>query len=50
MVMVIVGDFEPDKVLEEVKKRLLPREPMADIKRIYPEEPKEINKAIIRLN
>jgi predicted Zn-dependent peptidase len=42
-VMVISGDFEPEKIIDEVKKRLLPREPMSEIKRIYPEEPKEVN-------
>ena len=46
-VMVIVGDFEPEKVVKEVEKRLLPREPMGEIKRIYPEEPEEINKSLI---
>ena len=44
MVMCISGDFEPEKIIEEVKKRLIPREKMAEIKRIYPEEPKGINK------
>ena len=44
MIMCISGDFEPEKVIEEVKKRLIPREKMAEIKRIYPTEPKGINK------
>ena len=44
MVMCIAGDFEPEKIVEEVKKRLLPREKMSEIKRIYPEEEKDINK------
>ena len=44
MVMCLSGDFEPEKIIEEVKKRLIPREKMAEIKRIYPEEPKGINK------
>ena len=38
MAMVICGDFEPEKLLEEIKKRLI------DIKRIYPEEPESIVK------
>ena len=42
-VMVISGDFEPEKIIDEVKKRLLPREPMSEIKRIYPEEPEQVN-------
>ncbi len=44
MIMCIVGNFEPEKIIDEVKKRLLPKEKMGEIKRIYPEEPKEINK------
>ncbi len=44
MVMCISGDFEPEKIIEEVKKRLIPREIIEEIKRIYPEEPKGINK------
>ena len=42
MVMCFAGDFEPEKLLEEVKKRLKPREQHGEIKRIYPEETKEI--------
>ena len=44
MTMCICGDFEPEKVIEEVKRRLLPREKMEKIKRIYPEYENEINK------
>ena len=44
MVMCICGDFEPEKIIQEVKNRLIPREKMEEIKRIYPEEPKGINK------
>ena len=44
MVMVACGDFEPEKLLEEIEKRLLPREKQAEIKRIYPEEPEKIAK------
>ena len=43
MIMCIAGDFEPTKIVEEVKKRLLPREKMNEIKRIYPEEERDIN-------
>ena len=43
MIMCISGDFEPEEIIEEVKKRLLPREKMGEIKRIYPSEPIEIN-------
>ena len=44
MVMVVSGDFEPENLLEEIKKRLLPVEPRGEIKRIYPEEPESIVK------
>ena len=44
MVMCFAGDFEPEKLLEEVKKRLKSTEKHGEIKRIYPEEPVEIVK------
>lgn len=44
MVLVVIGDFEPKELLEEIKKRLIPKEKRAEIKRIYPEEPSMINK------
>ena len=44
MVMVLCGDFNPEEMLEEVKKRLVKREKQAEIKRIYPTEKEEINK------
>lgn len=44
MVFVVVGDFEPEKILEEIKRRLLPKEQRKEIERIYPEEQEEINK------
>ena len=44
MVMVISGDFEPNSLLEEVKKRLEPKKSEGTIKRIYPEEPTNIVK------
>ena len=44
MVMVICGDFEPEKLLEEIKKRLLPSKTEGKIQRIYPEEPEKIVK------
>ena len=42
MVMVICGDFKPDEILEEVKKRLIDKKSNGEIKRIYPEEPETI--------
>ena len=44
MVMVICGDFKPDEILEEVKKRLIDKKANGEIKRIYPEEPETIVK------
>ena len=44
MAMVICGDFEPEKILEDVKKRLIPNKANGEIKRIYPEEPENIAK------
>lgn len=44
MVFVAVGAFEPEEMLEEIKKRLLPKEKIGEIKRIYPQDKKEINK------
>ena len=41
MAMVVCGDFEPEQLLEEIKKRLIPKEANGEIKRIYPEEPEE---------
>ena len=44
MIMVLCGDFEPEKLLEEVKKRLLPKENQGEIRRIYPPKEDTINK------
>ena len=44
--MCISGDFEPEKLLEEIKKRLLPREKIGEIKRIYPNPETKINKKV----
>lgn len=42
MTMVLCGDFEPEDLLEEVKKRLINTKASGEIKREYPEEPAEI--------
>ena len=47
MTLVICGDFEPNDILEEVKKRLIDTKPSGEIKRIYPEEPEEIVQNLI---
>ena len=44
MLMVITGDFEPEKLTQEIKNRIAKNENKGEIKRIYPEEPEEINK------
>ena len=44
MAMVVSGDFEPEKLLEEIKKRLVDKKANGEIKRIFEEEPKEIVK------
>ena len=44
MVFVVVGDFEPNDLLEEIKKRLKRTENRDKIQRIYPTEKEEINK------
>ena len=50
MALVVCGDFKPEEILEEIKKRLIPRENSGEIKRIYPEEPKEIVKNYMEQN
>ena len=44
MALVICGDFNPEDILEEVKKRLIDTKASGEIKRIYPDEPDEIVK------
>lgn len=44
MLMVITGDFEPERLIQEIKNRIVKNENKGEIKRIYPEEPEEINK------
>ena len=50
MAMVVCGDFEPERVLEEIKKRLIEKKANGEIKRIYPVEPEEIVKEKIEQN
>ena len=44
MLMVVSGDFVPEELIKEIKKRLIKNENVSEIKRIYPEEPEEVNK------
>ena len=48
MAMVVCGDFEPEKLLEEIKKRLIDNKSNGEIKRIYQDEPQEIVKYRIK--
>lgn len=50
MAIVIAGDFQPEEILEEVKKRLVQKETTGEIKRIYPNEPEEIVQEKIEQN
>ena len=43
MLMVVSGDFVPEELIEEIKKRLIKKENNIEVKRIYEEEPIEIN-------
>lgn len=49
MVLFAVGDFNPEAVFELIKSNFDKREyePQGEIKRIYPDEPEEINEDII---
>ena len=42
MVLVVCGDFVPEEMIKEVKKRLIPNHQVGEITRIYPTEPEEI--------
>ena len=44
MIMCFCGDFEPESILNEVKKRLVEKPFQGEIKRIFEEEPDEIAK------
>ena len=44
MIMVVCGNFVPENILEEIRKRLLPKEDQGKIKRIYPPKENRINK------
>ena len=47
MALVVCGDFKPEEILEEIKKRLIEKEANGEIKRVYPEEEKSIVKTKI---
>ncbi len=43
MTMVVCGDFVPEELLEEIKKRITRNEAQGEIKRIYPPQEDKIN-------
>ena len=44
MLLVVCGDFEPENILEGIKRRLVDKEKQGEIERIYPKEEEKINK------
>ncbi len=42
MVIVLCGDFEPERVISEIEKRMTLQNSMQTVKRIYEQEPEEI--------
>lgn len=50
MVMCFCGDFEPEELMKEIKKRLIEKPNQGEIKRIYEEEPEEIVEKRIEQN
>lgn len=42
MLFVVCGDFVPEEILQEIKKRITKNDKQGEIKRIYPQEPEEI--------
>ena len=50
MAMVVCGDFDPNMLIQEIKKRLITSENKGDIKRIYPDEPENIVKSKVVQN
>ena len=44
MLLVVCGNFEPEKMLAGIKRRLIDKEKQGEIERIYPKEEEEINK------
>lgn len=42
MTLVVCGDFVPEEIIQEIKKRITKQDKQVEIKKIYPEEQKEI--------
>ena len=43
MILVVCGNFEPEDLLVEIRKRLIKKEEQGEIKRIYPAKERKIN-------
>lgn len=50
MCIAVSGDFNPDEIIEEIKSRMTLKQSNFKVKRIYPEEPKEIVEKKIEKN
>lgn len=50
MTLVVCGDFEPEKILEEIKNRITKTESIGEIKRIYEQETNDIVNKKIEVN
>lgn len=44
MTLVVCGNFKPEEILQQIKNRLVEKEHQGEIKRIYPESEKGLNK------
>lgn len=47
MVILVVGDVDPEKVFEQVEKSIKTTAPIGEIKRIFPQEENKINKSYV---
>ncbi len=47
LVISLCGDFNPYEIIDKVKQKIVKKDSYKEIERIYPEEPKEINKTKI---
>lgn len=47
MIVLVVGDVEPESVFDKIEKAIVKKDNRAAIKRIFPEEPEMINKSYV---
>ena len=50
MALVLCGDFEPEKMIQEIKNKQIRQDNHGEIERIFDEEPEKINTKEIRVN